>query len=344
MEERLEGSGAVTGPTAGCDSIEHPRPDQGLAVTVVIPAYRAEATICRAVDSALSQPSIGVRVVVVIDGLVDQTAERLANYHAAEVTVIANHANNGAASARNGGLAVAETEFVMFLDADDFMEGPLLNGLAEEMRKQSAELGFGPAQVMIEGPDLRKPKFIPDFLSPTDLFRRWHLDGLFVPTCSVLWRTSYLRMIGGWDTDLSRNDDGELVMRAVLKGANFVQTAAGCGVYVKHSLGSLSNRTDNMESMLVANERIFCIESSVIDRHDQQAICGGHYFNIAWHCYAANRDDLGDEAFFRSRSLEYRGSRGPLLYRVAFLLFGLKHVSKFFARLKRFRYRNGLRE
>ena len=334
----------MTEPTADYDRIEQPGPDQKLGVTVVIPAYRAEDTVCRAVDSALSQPSVDVRVVVVIDGLVDQTAERLVNYQTAEVTIIANHANKGAAAARNDGLAVAETEFVMFLDADDFVEGPLLKGLAEEMRKQSAELGFGPAQVMIEGPALRKPKFIPDFLSPSDLFRRWHLDGLFVPTCSVLWKTSYLRMIGGWDTDLSRNDDGELVMRGVLKGANFVQTAVGCGVYVKHSLRSLSNRTDNMDSMLVANERIFSNYSSVIDRSYQEEICGGHYFNIAWHCYAANRDDLGDEAICRSRSLGYSGSRGPLIYRIAFSIFGLKLVSKALARLKHFSHWNGFRK
>ncbi len=77
-------------------------------VTVVIPAYKAEATIRRAVDSVLAQPGVNPRVVVVVDGKLDRTAELVSDYPRERVAVIEHPTNLGAAVSRNDGLAAAE--------------------------------------------------------------------------------------------------------------------------------------------------------------------------------------------------------------------------------------------
>jgi glycosyltransferase involved in cell wall biosynthesis len=333
-------------------------------VTVVIPAYRAEATIRRTIDSALAQTGVTVRVVVVIDGKLDRTAEVIADYPPDLVTVIEHETNQGAAISRNRGLDRVESDFVMFLDADDFVEGPLLHGLCTRIRSSQADVGFGPMQVLHEadlgeGPLLRRllylrrrsrsgseplqasnakgefrdPIFVPDFQSPADIFRKWHFEGIFVAPCSVVWRTEFIRLIGGWDPELTRNDDGELVMRAVLKGAKFVLSDEGCGVYVKHTLQSLSTRMDNLDSMLRANEKLLAIASPAIPRAMQLRICAGHYFNIAWQGYYGGRDDVADVALKRSREMGF-GTRGRVPHRIAFNLFGLKNTCRFIARIR----------
>jgi len=332
-------------------------------ITVVIPAYRAETTIRRTVDSVLSQTGVSLRVVVVVDGRLDQTAEVLAHYPNDRVSWIEHPTNLGAAISRNDGLAKVNSDYVMFLDADDFLEGPLLSGLLAAMRSTEADIGFGPMQVVYEanlgdGPFLarilsrmrnsvlgpkpvsaatdasRGQRYVPDFTSPMDVLRKWHLQGIFVAPCSVVWRTEFLREIGGWDPELTRNDDGELVMRAILKGAKFVVSDKGQGVYVKHSGESLSTRMDNLASMMRANEKLLAIDPVRISKKAQHDVCAGHYFNIAWQGYFGGRDDVADVALERSRAMGF-GTRGRMLHRVTSRLLGVRRTCRLIARLRK---------
>jgi glycosyltransferase involved in cell wall biosynthesis len=86
-------------------------------VSVVIPAFNAEAFVAEAIKSATAQDYGRVEVIVVDDGSTDATAA-IASRHA--VTVLMQE-NGGQAAARNAGVAAAAAAgtFVAFLDADD---------------------------------------------------------------------------------------------------------------------------------------------------------------------------------------------------------------------------------
>lgn len=92
-------------------------------VSVVIPAFRAKATIAEAVDSVAKQTQLPLEVIVIDDGSKDGTGafvEELAlRYDRNWLKVLELAENQGAASARNAGWSVARAEFVAFLDADD---------------------------------------------------------------------------------------------------------------------------------------------------------------------------------------------------------------------------------
>ncbi len=86
-------------------------------VTVVIPAYQAEATIDRCLDALAHQtlPRGSYEVVVVDDGSSDNTQTR-AKAHAGVSLVTQPHA--GPAMARNHGVKHARGEIVLFTDSD----------------------------------------------------------------------------------------------------------------------------------------------------------------------------------------------------------------------------------
>ena len=294
-------------------------------VSVVIPAYRAEGTLGRAIDSVLDQRGVDVRIIVVVDGKFDRSSEVALSYSDPRITVEEHETNRGAAISRNDGLAVATSDFVMFLDADDFLEGPLLHGQVAAIGNSDADVAFGPMQILDERQGRRRPRYVPDFTSSEDIFRKWHLNGIYVNPTSVMWRTEYIRQIAGWDPEITRNDDGELVMRAALLGAKIAVTSEGTGVYVKHSSDSLNNRVDNMESMLRANEKLLAIDSPVISKDAQREVCAGHFFNIAWHCFLNRREELGNVALARSRQLGGQ-SRGSIVHRLSCHLLGVSRT------------------
>jgi glycosyltransferase involved in cell wall biosynthesis len=88
-----------------------------MTVSVVIPAYNAEAFINETVESALAQTHPPSEVIVVDDGSTDATLERLQAYER-RLRVI-RQSNQGVAAARNAGAAAATSEFIALLDADD---------------------------------------------------------------------------------------------------------------------------------------------------------------------------------------------------------------------------------
>ena len=182
--------------------------DDKARVTVVIPAYKAEATIRRAVDSVLVQPGVETEVVAVVDGVFDRTPELLGAYDPDRVRTLVNESNLGPTFARNRGLAAASGDYVMFLDCDDFLEGKMLAGLVRAMRERDADLGFGPLQILKEGKGVRRPVVERRFRSPGDLFECWLALAHTLPPCTTLWRTAFIRRIGGWTEGLKRNEDG----------------------------------------------------------------------------------------------------------------------------------------
>lgn len=294
-------------------------------VTVVIPAYKAEKTIARAIDSVLQQEGCDSTIMTVVDGDLDRTAQLVRNYRDSRVKLLVNPQNQGVQATRNRGLNQVEDEFVMFLDADDFLEGPLLRGLAGAMSSAEADLGLGPMQTLLENKGRRGPVTILDARSAPDLFTGWLAENRFVSPCSVLWRTSFLRKIGGWDPDLQRQEDGEVVMRAILLGARIVRSELGRGIYVNYnSPDRLTQRNDNLDSLLKVPAKLMDIQSSVVDPELVKRACAASYYNAARTCFTRGSDDLGQKALRTSRQLGFKGHRGPIPHRILSSAIGLR--------------------
>ena len=105
-----------------------------MKISVVIPCYNAAQFLRRAVHSVEQQGIDGTEIIVVDDASTDGTvavAEQLRG-ELANLRIIRQPVNGGAAKARNAGLPQASGEYVCFLDADDaYGEGVFARVLAE---------------------------------------------------------------------------------------------------------------------------------------------------------------------------------------------------------------------
>ena len=95
---------------------------ESVLISIVVPAYQAERTIKRAVDSALSIPSDAIEVIAVDDGSTDDTAKILDTIASEDCRLrVIRQENHGRSAARNTGFCNSRGEWVMFLDSDDFL-------------------------------------------------------------------------------------------------------------------------------------------------------------------------------------------------------------------------------
>jgi succinoglycan biosynthesis protein ExoO len=100
-------------------------------ISVIIPAYNAENTICKAIDSALNQKNIAVEVIVIDDCSQDFTQSVINERYSKNerVKLLGTHSNSGPSTARNIGIENARGDWISVLDADDWFAPDRLSAL-----------------------------------------------------------------------------------------------------------------------------------------------------------------------------------------------------------------------
>jgi glycosyltransferase involved in cell wall biosynthesis len=97
-----------------------PRTNDDELVSVIIPAYNAQATLDDTLNSVRSQTHRNLEIVVVDDGSTDDTAIVAQRHSAVDARVrIIRQDNAGVAAARNTGIAATSGRYVAPIDADD---------------------------------------------------------------------------------------------------------------------------------------------------------------------------------------------------------------------------------
>ncbi len=113
------------------------------AVDVVIPLLNARPYIRDAVDSALAQTGVDVRVIVVDAGSTDGGPAEVASWGDPRVLVIPGSEVLMAGAARNRGVLHATAEWLAFLDADDLWPRDRTAQLMPAITEPSHQIAFG---------------------------------------------------------------------------------------------------------------------------------------------------------------------------------------------------------
>jgi hypothetical protein len=121
-------------------------PTDDALVSVVIPCYNYARYVEQAVHSALAQGGVDVEVIVVDDASTDDSVAVLQRLMREDerVRVLVNEVNSGPVATFNRGLAAANGEFLVRLDADDLLTpGALLRAIAVMQNLPEVGLVYG---------------------------------------------------------------------------------------------------------------------------------------------------------------------------------------------------------
>lgn len=113
------------------------------AVSIIIPAFNAEKSIVRAINSCLLQSYQHCEVIAINDGSTDNTGALLkSNFSNNKNIIIINKKNEGVGKARNAGLALASGDYVYFLDADDYLDENSIQLMVEAIESVHADVAI----------------------------------------------------------------------------------------------------------------------------------------------------------------------------------------------------------
>lgn len=246
-------------------------------VVAVIAAYNAEATIARAIRSALAEPEVA-QVIVVDDCSTDatRTVALACDDGSGRLTVERLPANAGPSAARNHAIAMSHTPFVAVLDSDDFFLPGRFASLFESLPWDMVadDIAFVD-ETRIDSVDL---EVIADHrTSPRRLDAASFVMGCITRRdrhkqelgfLKVVWRRAFLDAHAlRFDETLRLAEDYEIYTRALLHGARFVVDGR-CHYVAVERRGSLSDRHDERD---LANLAVAC-RSLIVAAAGQKAV------------------------------------------------------------------------
>ena len=183
--------------------------------TVIIPCYNVAAYILDCLDSVVLQGEVVHHTYVVDNNSTDDTINKVREWQKSNPNfplTLLDETKPGAPAARNLPLALVETKWIQFLDADDIL---LRNKIADQIRcfSDSDVICASAQRIDKQG---NKKLSIPNPNIPVGLVQ----SNLGI-TSSNLFASNRINEISGWDETIKSSQEYDLMFRLWQRGAKF---------------------------------------------------------------------------------------------------------------------------
>ena len=98
-------------------------PNNNYKADVIIPAYNAEHTLGRTLESLCKQTYMLFKIIIINDGSTDNTLDIVSKYRdKLNIDVVDLKYNRGVSNARNVGIENSKSDYILFIDSDDIVD------------------------------------------------------------------------------------------------------------------------------------------------------------------------------------------------------------------------------
>ena len=138
--------------------------------SIIIPVYNVEKYLVECLESIVNQSFKDFEVICVNDGSTDNSLEILQKYaENDERFKVLNQENQGQGIARNNALNIANGEYILFVDPDDFIELNMLEVLNERLDVQNVDVAFFDYQIFGENTKTKIVRFMDEMKNTLNL-------------------------------------------------------------------------------------------------------------------------------------------------------------------------------
>lgn len=299
-------------------------------VSILIPCYNAQRWIAQAIDSALAQTYTPCEVIVVDDGSTDASLDIIRGF--GDRIRWETGPNKGGNAARNRLLELARSDWVQYLDADDYL-------LRAKIELQMRALQVLPDTDVLYGLVTKESwtecgvskdlQVIPEPRDPWILLARWYLP----QTGGPLWRKSALLEVGGWRLDQPCCQEHELYLRLLKAGKRFAYCPHNGAIYRIWSADTVCHR--DVSEVRRQRRAILAAQESHLRAAGELTVARLQAINqarfemsrLAWRedrstALAIFQDIADSDQHFVPRGAQLGGHHPPFAYRALFRIFG----------------------
>lgn len=161
--------------------------------SIIVPVYNVDKYLEKCIDSLLSQSDKDYQIILVNDGSTDSSGEiceKYAERYQEKIKVI-NQENVGVGGARNKGLAQSDSDYIAFVDPDDYVTPDYLMKLRSSIEEDNADFSCCNMMRVDENyQKLSKDKLFPCEVNTSLATQKSHTVELSVSVWAKLFRRS----------------------------------------------------------------------------------------------------------------------------------------------------------
>lgn len=223
-------------------------------ITILMPAYNAEAHLSVSVQSVLDQSYKALELIIIDDGSKDATLKIAKRFAADDNRIkVFSKCNAGWPAARNYGLRHSRGALIALLDADDTWHPAFLEKLHNALTNQpDSKLAYCGWQNLGVSEKRGKPYIPPDYEGPEKAINL--LQGCPWPIHAALTRKHLIEEAGGFNENLSSTADYDLWLRITAKN-KLIRVPEVLAYYHHHG-----------SSQITANRALIAINQNKIQR------------------------------------------------------------------------------
>ncbi len=248
-------------------------------ISIIIPAYNAESTILKTIESVQQQSFLDFELIIINDGSTDHTLE-LIDIQDPRIKIF-SYENGGVSIARNRGIAHANGDFIAFLDADDLWTPDKLEmQFAALIKHPEAGVAYSWTCFLDEeGETLYTGNSV---FFEGNVYAKLLLWNFLYNGSNPLIRRQALESVGGFDSTLTHGEDWEFYLRLAAIWS-FVVVPKPQVLY-RQTLSSASSKIEIMEKeVLRAIEKVFATVPRELQYLKKQSIANFYQFIV--HLY-----------------------------------------------------------
>lgn len=224
-------------------------------ITVVIPAYNTSSYISDSINSILKQTFLNWELIVVNDGSTDNTGEIVQSFLSERRIKYIYQQNKGVSATRNVGIRTAFSDYITFLDADDYY---LPNNLERKIEfiKRNPEIDFVYSDIIRSDLNLSE-KYVEKAVKPEDISSKvWRQDIIPGLSSNIMVKKEWIKNGFLFDENLSNCADKymKIILTKYAKGGYITEPI----VKYRDTPGSMSKNVKLLE-----NDEIYIVKKIV---------------------------------------------------------------------------------
>ncbi len=296
------------------------------SVSVIIPVHNQRDFVRNAVLSVTCK-TVGVELVLVDDAsdfsIVDCLKDLQSSFKLEKVSY------RNACAARNHGFASTVGEYLLFLDADDYLSEDYLSEMMAVASASSADLVLGKCVEVYPGGNTRERSFCCYNDAVSWLEHVMCTEKL--QTGQMLWRREFFCKIGGWDERVIVSQDVELSIRGLLAHPSIATCETGFCAWRRHHNEKSISKNNMGRSALESGLGWFSRLAPQIVTLGRQALTqrlASMFYYLAVVSYRDGHDDIARAALEERAKLGATGPEGTIKHRLVVRFLGLRNAMR----------------
>lgn len=169
-------------------------------ISVIVPIYNVQEYLVECLDSLSKQTTPFDEVILVNDGSTDGSCKICEDYcEKYKNFILINQNNQGLSCARNKGMEVAQGDYILFVDSDDYVNYDMGTVLKNRLENEGLDVLYYCADVKHEvekasrnNPYIREIQYCNNIMTGIEFFEKSFPQQYIVSACMAVYKKSFL--------------------------------------------------------------------------------------------------------------------------------------------------------